>query len=106
MAQSVNFVKSKVSQTTDCITIIMPAAPGAFYRCVPVSFNISLLQLRLPAFSQRKPLCAGRRNSLGSSGLTGKPLTGVPNRAVLHVPALSHPSCGNFIYCICVKSDG
>lgn len=47
MCQSVNFVSSRVYHSPDCKLINMPAPPGVLQRCVPVSFNIRLLQLRL-----------------------------------------------------------
>lgn len=70
----------------------MPAAPGDLHRCVPVSFNIRLLQLRLclPAVV-RSLLCAGWRSSLGSSGQTGKLLKGFPNMSCTCLHWVTHP---------------
>lgn len=95
MAQSVNFVRRKVSQTTD-YNILSWQQHLELYTDLflfPL-IQASAAQTRLPAFiySLSKPLCTGW-NSLGSSGQTGKAINrlskyGSPARAATESPIL------------------
>lgn len=98
MVQSVNFAKSKVSQTPDCGNNTMPAVTQSLQRCVPVSFSISLLKPGLVFLSS--PVAGAYLSLLPGQALREvleNYTTDFPNMSDLHVSSLNHPSCGNKI---------